>query len=242
MVRRRMSNTGLSFSWRRVTLIAITMIALGSSAFAATTEEITFRGIPWFISPVDFVYELDESIFGNQRSSETHFITDAGDIIYYDVIDKYGHIGTTGGYTVLYMDLDGELSVAEYPVDYIDAAALYGVDETGSLITDPYFGMIVNATYCLSDNFGADELINSESGCHPLELRLTDKYGKPNDRYTTNNGHCVIWFGKNGTYVKLEHWDDGKVMIEYGTMAIWGEIENADRGELLEYQFTDDGL
>lgn len=225
-----------------VLLIVVTLTALAGSALAATTEEITFRGIPWFVSPVDFVAALDDSIFGSQRSSDTHFITDSS-VIYYDVINEYGHIGDTDGYTVLYMDLNNdELSVAGYTVNYIEAAALYGVDETCAVIDDPAFGMTINATYCLSDSFSADSLADTESGCRPLELRLTYKYGEPNDRYTTNNGHCIVWFGKNGTYVKLEHWDKGDIHIEYGTMAIWGEIENAMRGAPLERQFADDGL
>ena len=222
-------------------LLAVALTPLAGSAFAATTEEITFRGIPWFVSPVDFVAALDDSIFGDQRSSDTHFITDAS-VIYYDVIDEFGHIGDTDGYTVLYMDLNDELSVAGYTVNYIEASALYGVDETGAAIDDPAFAMTINATYCLSDSFSADSLADTESGCRPLELRLTDKYGEPNDRYTTNNGHCIVWFGKNGTYVKLEHWDKGDIHLEYGTMAIWGEIENAMHGVPLERQFADDGL
>lgn len=222
-------------------LVIVILAAIGNVAFAATTEEITFRGIPWFISPVDFISALDESIYGCQQDSDDHFIHDSY-ISSYDPIDGYGYINTTKGCSVLYAGMDGALSVAGYPVDVIAADALFGVDETGALIEDPSFGMVVNARYHFSDSFDKDKFPSSESGCKPLELRLTDKYGKSNGGYRDDTGHYIIWLGKNGTYVELNHQDDGTVFIEYGTMAILGEIENAERGELVERKFADDGL
>ena len=240
--------------FKRIALAAACVFCAASMpAQGATNQEITFRGVPWGLSPEEYVVQLDQVLFDGARNS----IEDPALASVYEDYTAYLHepglknnIGAAAkGYMISYKTAGEDVTICGYPIDRMELSAFYDLLPQGTVSKSLRTAKVYAVSAIITGDFGYDPAfdVQNTEGCGPFRVRLTDKYGKPTEQYSDSalgsahsNYHALVWYGANGTYVRLRHVYDSYVLIEYGTLDALAYIEAAERGAPIARKFSED--
>ena len=171
------------------------VLMLGGSAFAQTSEEILFRGIPWGQKMKDGIQAIIDSVGGRNIEAGSTDVKDGQS--FYD--SEFGNVEQGDYHCYQTFLLMKNFEVAGYPLKYIFIDSV--PDVVGGRVKDTKDeSVVVSACYI----FDYEKMAEQVSAPDELLEKLADVYGDPDDINDSSYGSSSrVWYGEAGTSVDM---------------------------------------
>lgn len=226
---------------KRFFTMLLLLVVVGCAAHA---DEITFRGIPWAVSLIEFHEALGaEGIAYKRDDTGTRFgsFENKGYFSFAGVQPEW-YFEEIPSLDVKYKSIDDSplCYVGGYAVDFIYATFLphCSNDETKIYASDEY-SSLVRASYQLYGKNEAGKYVEYDKVFEDLEYKLTALYGPPtgDETFALTGTYTKYWIADDLTAVSLSKTSigiSGWIKIEYAYANEKDFIEKLDR--VVKYQ------